>query len=223
MSGILDAKKDFLRLLKTTEFSVEEKLALAEYAYEDPALLIEKFPEVAQFANQSIEFQCSFLKLNTCIKLEELARKTEEMDQLVQPVILAEAHHTTLDRHFDMVNDYDKLLRLEKLAKNSDILNSHRKFKPNKKKCNKQCIIGFVCVLYRNDLFKKYNGIKPGPDKTVTLNDALAYCQERYKLGSTEILRKKKEECIIKALERIPGLKEFERETQLKNLNKQRS
>lgn len=210
MSSILDARKEFLSVLRSTGFAPELKRALIEWSYGRPRMLNNKYPGLAISLRQSFEFHFVTFHLIKCLSTDSIERAAEAIEDESQPVLIAEKNPKSADRHFDIVDNFSELLRQEKSVKKCKLITSSRDFIKNRKDSNKQCIIGFACVMFRNNIFKKACYLKRGSKKTITLQDVLKYFQDRYNFGSLETGRKDLDHCIEMALDRIPGLREFD-------------
>lgn len=216
MSDIFETRKALLGLLSTTDFSNELKKAFKDWLNGNPKSLEKRYPGLEKILHQGPDFQTHLAKYITHLALEEISRSALDVEEATAPIYRAIKNPSIEDRPFDIVNDYNMFLELEKLIRKRKIIDSRREYCYDRKKYNKQCLIGFVCVLYRNGCFKKINPLKPGPNKKVTLYDAMLFCQERYHFGSLDMYKKDKELCFRRALERIPGLKEFDQKNKTK-------
>jgi len=210
MTDKLRVREELNRLLPETDFEPAVKFALKEWFNGKPKLLKEQYPILYQQFHQSVKFQTALVKYNSDTEIEMRNRVIEDLEVTVQPAILAEDNPSTLDREYDIVYDYDLLLKLEMLPRNSEILGPDRKLIHSRKLANKQCLVGFILVMFRNGIYKKSFSLKKGKNKIVVVKDVMVYSQDRYDFGSMEAARKYLDHCVELALTRMPGLKLFD-------------
>lgn len=219
MSSFLDTRKEFLSCVGHSNLDPDLRAALIQMAAGKPELLKKEFRGMAQISDEPIETQVKIYDFLIQLKIDKEERIKEEFEyeHESQTSRVAEKQPSYLDRPYDIVDKIELLLHWEKELKKCHLLYPRRIFIYNRRKCNKQCIIGFICVMFRNGIFKNVYNDKPGPDKTITFHDVLEYCQIRYHFGSLETSKKPLNICIQKALERIPGLKQFDDQNYQKN------
>lgn len=212
MSSFLDTRKEFLSCVGHSNLDPDLRAALIQMAAGKPELLKKEFRGMAQISDEPIETQVKIYDFLIQLKIDKEERIKEEFEyeHESQTSRVAEKQPSYLDRPYDIVDKIELLLHWEKELKKCHLLYPRRIFIYNRRKCNKQCIIGFIYVMFRNDIFKNIYKDKLGPDKHVTFYDVLEYCQIRYGLGSLETGRKGMDHCIEMAFKRIPGLKKFD-------------